>query len=187
MLYTIHTIDDALERARVFNPLQSKKALFLLARGVKTLEAQSKKYSLDQLRKLVDLWRSQNAANLGNDDDFLSFMASYNKVKRLLGSDIMPRLWEEVKAGPFPSAADPFDNPDQKRLVAFCHRLQAHWRTSPFPLSCRIVASLLGHPSHTTAASWLSGLCAAKVLVLVELGKRQKASTYRYMGDAPTP
>ncbi|MSU35971.1 MAG: hypothetical protein EXS36_12885 [Pedosphaera sp.] len=185
--YTVRSAADVLARAAVTNPLKTNAALFLLARGAKTLEAQFGSFSPAQHRNIFDQWRSQNEHFLSKLDDFLNFMTAYGKVKKLLGSDIVPQLWAEVRDGPFSSAADPFDNPEQKALVALCQRLQTHWGTAPFPLSCRVVARLLGHPTHTTAASWLSGLCSAKVLVLVEPGKRPKASSYRYIGGTPPP
>lgn len=185
--YTVRSIDDVLARAAIINPLKARDALFLLARGIRTLEAQFGSFSLAQRRNIFGKWRNQNATSLSATDDFLNFMTAYGKVKQLLGSDIIPKLWAEVRDGPFPSAADPFDNPEQKALVALCQRLQTHWGTDAFPLSCRVVARLLGHSTHTTAASWLSGLCAAKVLVLVEPGKRPKASIYRYVGDVLAP
>lgn len=180
--YSVRSFEDVLDRARVINPLDARRSLFLLARGIKTLETQFGEYTPDRRRGCFDEWRRQNAANISTSEDFLSFMDSIARVKRLLGSDTVSRLWAEVQVGPFPSAADPFDSLGQKRLVAFCQKLQNQWGNEPFPLSCRVLAKLLGHPSHTTAASWLNGLCACRVLKLITPGKRPLANTYRFVG-----
>ena len=116
----------------------------------------------------------------------MEFLNAYQSAKYPLGSTLIPKAWKLATDEPLPPEAMQFESPQLRLLVAFCRQLQLLVGDQPFYLSCRVVQTLLHHPTHTTAAKWLRSLCVLQVIELVQQGDTRLASRYRYR-FAPPP
>jgi hypothetical protein len=81
-----------------------------------------------------------------------------------------------------PKAADQYDTPAVKQLVALCHQLQLRAGDAPFFLSCRSVEGVLGM-HYVTASRWLKQFGRDEVLTLVKESECRKANEYRFIEE----
>ena len=92
---------------------------------------------------------------------------------------------ELADRSPLPMAAQRYQLPALKRLVAICHALQVLATDAPIHLSCRAAGKLLGI-NHQLAHSYLWRLVHDGVLSVVKIGKPGPggpgtATRYRYI------
>jgi AraC-like DNA-binding protein len=167
---------------------QSNKRLFLLARGIKALEKRlGREYSQTELRKIVDEWCEGATPFLregqSRDDYWFEFLYGYERVKCPLGEEVITRAWTRAKKLAPPKIAGRFEQEKVRQLVALCRELQQIAGDESFYLSCRTVARLFHHETHTTAARWLRGLRHSKIIRVTEQGgpETNKASRYKYL------
>jgi len=89
-------------------------------------------------------------------------------------------IFETAVTEPLPLAAELYDTPECKALVALCRQLQREAGDQPFYLAGRKAAELTGTP-HRQVARWMKMLVVDKVLSLETAGRRHRASEYRYI------
>ena len=170
------------------NSHQNHRCLFLLARGVRALGRQrGRELSTGERRKVFGAWyqRATPFLNTGQSKDeyWFEFLEGYERVKSPLGEEAITRAWKQAHLLQPPKAAEQFEHPQIRLLVALCRELQRAAGHEPFYLSCRTVQRLFRHDLHTTAALWLRGLVRSKIIEEVEKGGPQtnRASRYRYL------
>lgn len=167
---------------------QNHRRLFALARGVRGLEKQrGGELSLSELQRIFGAWYEQAEPFLSDEqsrDEYLfEFLDGLSRVKYPLGEEVLTLAWLRAQKPPRPKAAEQFEHPKIKLLVALCRELQRAAGLGAFFLASRTVARLFHHDTHTTAALWLRGLVHSKVISEVEKGgpTTNKASRYKYL------
>jgi hypothetical protein len=184
--FQIRSLDDAVKVALPDKPHENNHHLFMLARGVKTLETQSgQKFSPAQHCEAFGRWHDAASAflrpNLTKEDYWTEYLNAYNRAKYPLGSAIIARAWKLAQGQPLPAEALQFENPQRQLLVALCRQLQILNGKGPFYLSSRTCQRLFGHDSHTTAWKWLNALCVLRIIEKVESGTATRAPRFRYL------
>ena len=162
--------------------------LFILARGIKTLEAQrGEPHTRDELREVFNQWYAAALPymreNLAAEDYFFELLELYDYADTPLGAGVVESAFLKAQSAPYPPEAEQFEDSDFKLLVAFCWHLQQQMGAKPFHLSCRTVQRLFGLETHAQAARRLGGLVRFEVLEEVEKGgpHTNKATRYRYV------
>ncbi|MCH8807867.1 MAG: hypothetical protein IH986_17515 [Planctomycetes bacterium] len=99
----------------------------------------------------------------------------------------MAQILKRAKDSVYPKAAERYELPALRLLVALCRELQRAAGDAPFYLSCRTAERLLG-VNHMKAWKWLAGLTNDGVLREVEKGGQagtaRRATRYRYVADS---
>jgi len=184
MMVTV-PLEDAIRYSAPIRKQENNHLLFVLARGVKALEAQKDKFTPKQLREAFDRWYTGAfpflRAEQTKEEYFVEFLNGYRRAKYPLGSKAIPQAWKSAQDEPLPAEAMQFENLKLRLLVALCRQLQILAGNKPFYLSSRVCQSLLEHESHTTAAKWLQSLCALQIIEEVEKGNTRRATRYRYL------
>ena len=183
--FPVRTLEDLFRCSLPTKRQENNKLLFLLARGVKALEAQEGKVTGKQLQNVFDQWHARATDFLRpgqtKEEYFVEFLNAYQRAKFPLGGKAIAQAWKLAQEQPLPSEALQFENPRLRLLVAFCRQLQILNGSEPFFLSCRVCQGVLEQESHTTAAKWLQALCAMRIIKEIEKGKNLRSSRYRYL------
>jgi hypothetical protein len=184
-VFQIRTLDDAIRRARPNKTHENNNCLFVLARGVKALEAQAGKFAPEQHREAFDRWCDAAKPNLrqgqSKEDYWMEYLNAYSRAKYPLGSPTLAEAWRLAQAQPLPPEAKQFDHPQRRLLVALCRQLQILKGSRPFYLSARTCATLFGHKNHTTAWTWLNALRVLRIIEVAEAGTALSATRFRYL------
>lgn len=184
LLFTLHTIEEAVRVSLPDKPHQNNSHLFKLARAVKALEVQQGPFTNDQLFGVFSRWYQQASgrkvlrAGQTEEDYLMEFLNAYRKAKHPLGSATLARAWKRAQASAPPPEVMRFQNPQTRLLAALCRELQAETGSEPFYMSSRLAARLLGHESHTTVATWLGAFVALGILSVAKAGDTKHATRY---------
>jgi hypothetical protein len=186
-LYTVTENAEEIARFAVpTTPHTNNRLLFRLARYCKTIGQQRGcDLTASELKAVFDAWHRLAAMHLrpdqSRDEYYFEFLNGFGKVKHGIG-DSVTAAWKAAKESPLPASAKEFADPQVQLLVGLCQQLQRLAGSQPFFLSSRTVAKLLGHDTHSTAATWLRGLVASGVLKIVEAGgpRTNKATRYHF-------
>ena len=181
-------MDALIAAALPTNEHQSNKRLFRLARGVKALEkVRGAVFPQPELHAILDAWYGQAVRFLredqSRDEYWFEFLYGYDRVKYPFGEGVVAQAWDRAQKSLPPKIAEQFENPQTRLLVKLCRELQRGAGNAPFYLSCRTVAGLFHHATHTTGARWLYGMCRTKIIEEIEKGgpNTNKASRYKYL------
>ena len=169
-------------------PGRRNRQVFELARALKAVPRLADA-PVDRLEPFVRQWHHTGVAKgvistQPCEETWIDFLRAWPKVKFPKGAEPMGVIFEKAKRKPLPRAADKYEQPQLRILVALCRELQAASGKEPFFLSCRSAGRLLGVP-HVTAWRWLFLLTHNGDLQEVEKGDQSKrrASRYRYVRD----
>jgi hypothetical protein len=112
----------------------------------------------------------------------MDFEATYAKTTSALGSDSLEAAIDRAATLPLPPQATRYTSQHLRRLVAVCYHLQKLQGVSPFFLSVRAAAKLMGLANPTKASCLLFGLVNDGILTEVEKGQRggRRATRYRF-------
>jgi hypothetical protein len=185
----IQSVDDVIGISLPSKINANHSHLFILARAIKTLERnRGVRFKSEEKRAIFDRWYDEAApflrGELTKEDYLVEFLNSYRSAKYLIG-DAATLAWERARKNPLPTDFAPyFKTPEMRLLLAFCFELQRLAGDRPFFLSARTAAKSLGHPTHSTAASWLGAFVGDEILDEIEKGNAStgKASRYRWAG-----
>jgi len=186
----IRTVQEAVNLS-LQNGLK-QDTLFQFARALKNFEITVRnRLPAQELNNAFSLWWSTAKPLLPADADFdehrAAFLYTFAKTKAPLGSNSLEEAIRRADAGPPPPQADRYENLGFKRLVAVCHHLQHLQDGSPFFLSVRNAARILGfaksdRASLDRASRVLNSLVHDEILTLVAKGKSggKRASRFRF-------
>jgi hypothetical protein len=143
------------------------------------------------LSPILRAWYEQARRRTSGDHSYADcldeFLYAWPRV-RFPGETNLKTIVERIKAEPAHPACEALGIQDRPRqvLVALCAELQLHHGDAPFFLSSHKAADVLplatgGPISHVTCNKMLHGLCAAKVLELVEKETTRRARRYRFI------
>ncbi len=182
---SINSIEDALRVSMPTKKRENNALLFKLARAVKTLEVKGHTFGLPELEAVFDQWhtRAEKFLREGRtrEDYYLEFMNACQRAKFPLGGVKVAEAWAKAKTEPLPSEATNFTNPELRLLVAFLKQLQAMQGAEPFFITYRDCAALLGHKTHSTAATWLGALARLQYIRIAQPGNEHQATRYFYV------
>jgi len=182
---SINSIEDALRVSMPTKKRENNALLFKLARAVKTLEVKGQNFDLPQLDAIFDQWyaRAKKFLRAGQtrEDYYLEFMNACQRAKFPLGGVKVAEAWAKATSQPLPAEAMNFSNPQIRLLVAFLKQLQAMQGAEPFFITYRDCAALLGHSTHSTAATWLGALVMMKYIRVAMPGNERQATRYFYV------
>ena len=133
------------------------KLVFELARALKAIP-ELKHVKAEELRPVVKHWREISKQHIGTKYIEETWFDSYNawdRVRFARGEEPMANAWHWALAAPPPCAANAFENPKIRRLVALCYQLQLLAGEKPFFLSCREAAKWL-EVDFQLANRWLN-------------------------------
>jgi hypothetical protein len=178
------TIDMAIAATLPLMAGQRNASLFQLARILKA-NPEFARADVTRLRPIIEHWHSlalPSIATKGLSATWCDFRNAWPKVRFPAGQDPIMSILKEADARALPSITRIYPEPELKRLVALCRQLQLQNPKGPFFLDCRTAGRLLG-VTHTTAHTWLRLLAMDKVLQVVRIGTRHKATEFRYLAD----
>jgi hypothetical protein len=169
-------------------PGERNRRLFELARRLKALPHLADGDPLS-LEEVVRRWHSLALSAIrtkGWEESWLDFLTAWARVQFPQGNGPLAVLFAEACRAPVPPAAERFDEPKVRQLVALCAALQQQAGSAPFFLACRSVADLL-QVNHVQAWRWLMLLERTRVLQRAATGSRasKKANEYCYGGTRP--
>lgn len=180
------TLDEAIALTQPQREGERNRKLFELARALKSMPEYADADPRD-LQQIVRRWHGQALPVIGTkpfDDTWFDFLYAWPRVRFTLGGGPMAQIFARAAENDPPAAAQRYERPELRLLVALCRELQRATGDGPFFLSCWTAARLLG-VAHMTAWRWLCGLTADGVLVVVEKGGRAnamgKATRFRYI------
>ena len=166
---------------------QNHHHLFQLARICYTINhRRNTPLSQSELQDVFNQWHRMAAKHLRpeqtRDEYYFEFLEGLELVKYEIGNEPIVQAWERAQQNPLPKVAMQFEHQQVRLLVGLCRELQRAAGDAPFYLSCRTVARLLGHDTHTTAANWLRGLALAKIIKVAKQGgpDTMKATRFHY-------
>lgn len=161
--------------------------VFKFARAVKAFElTHDIRLPKDELPAAFNLWWNLAQPDMPQDTDrdecLFLFMDAYDKAKTPLGSNVIENALARVDASDTPPEASRYGSPKIKRLVHLCRELQIIAGESPFFLSVRDAARVIGCKRPESSAAFLNGLVRDGVLTLVSKGKAggRKASRFKF-------
>lgn len=187
----VHSLKEVVEICVPQGPHNSHRLFSRMAGALLAYEKTTgNRVSDDDQLKCFEEWYKYSKAKKylrdtqSKDEYLFEFMDACNSIKNPLGEDIITQAWKRAQLATIPPEAQSknINHPNMCKLISLCRELQLINGDKPFFLSPRIVMSLMGHNSHSTAACWLGALCKYKILSLVEKGSATtfKASSYRF-------
>lgn len=178
-------VEDAVEMALPMERHQNHKALFLLARAVKTLEANGVIEGQAQRIAVFDEWHRQAEvrgilrAGQSRDDYLMEFLEAYDCAEQVLGETVVDRAWALSQTEPFPPESAVFGTDRAKRFVGLCFQMQRLADEHEWFIPTRKAARLFG-VSHTQVATWFNGLVALGILRVVVTSTLHRATHYQF-------
>lgn len=185
----VHTIAEAVRLALPSRPNKNHSHLCKLAGALKAHELTAGVVLTNkELKEAFCAWykRATPFLKLSQSEQayFLEFMDAWSNIKGPLGETAVQIAFRRAQSAPIPREASikDFDDPDICLLISLCRELQIIAGNLPFYLSPYTVKELFAQSSHSTAAKWLSGLCALGLLTRIEKGDfgKRRASSYRF-------
>jgi hypothetical protein len=185
----VSTTEQAIALALPREKHGNHRLLYKLAGAIWAYEETAKTEVADEeLRDIFRQWHAQAKQflkeNQPEDEYWMEFMDAWKNIDHPLMENEVDVAWRKAQAAPTPPEAKAagLTSPNLCRLVGLCRELQILRGDKPFHLSPYNVQQLFGQNSHSTAAKWLGGLCAVKILALVERGDfpKRKAASYRF-------
>jgi len=179
-------IEAAITATQPTKPGQRNNQLFRLARKLKAIDGLGNAKPKD-LRPIVVEWHRRAQSNI-KTRELVETLADFNRAwKRAQfaeGESAVTVCLERAIELPLPTCAEVYDSQKFRVLVALCKQLQLASGGSPFYLSARTAAQLLG-VTPMTISRWLGLLVDEEIIELVSRGSHGtwKASRYRYLGD----
>ena len=167
------------------------RQVFELARALKGIPRLADAPA-DAMRPYVRHWHRVGLergviATVPFEETLIDFIHAWPRVKFPKGNQRVLKIVQRAKDSPPPAVAENYEGHGIRLLVAICREFQRESGSSPFFLSCRMAASLLGlgENGHVSAWRWLELLVHDKILENVERGERGKrrATRYRYIGE----
>jgi hypothetical protein len=161
-------------------------ALFLLARAVKTMEAQGTIHGMPQVIAVFDEWHRQAKARgilragQSRDQYLLEFLDAYRSVKFLLTENPVDKAWPAALSEPLPPEAALFETDETKRFVGLCYQMHRLAAGGEWFLPSRDGAKLF-NVSHATICTWLGGLVALGIIVQTQKRTAEKSPRFKYI------
>jgi hypothetical protein len=161
-------------------------ALFLLARAVKTMEAQGTIHGMPQVIVVFDEWHRQAKARgilragQSRDQYLLEFLDAYRSVKFLLTENPVDKAWPAALSEPLPPEAALFETDETKRFVGLCYQMHRLAAGGEWFLPSRDGAKLF-NVSHATICTWLGGLVALGIIVQTQKRTAEKSPRFKYI------
>lgn len=181
------TVESAICLSLPTGPGQRNQCAFRLARALKAVPGLADAEPA-ALRGIVRQWHQQALPFIRTrpfDESWAEFVYAWSRVVLPWGTDALSVVWRKAMQAECPEAAERYELPEVRRLVAFCRQLQRSVGDGAFFLSCRTAARLL-ECGPMTAWRWLNMLTADDVLSVVHrgtAGAKGRATRYRYVGD----
>jgi hypothetical protein len=180
------TLEEAIAATLPSGPGHRNLRLFAFARCLKGMP-EYRDRNADDLYEVVRQWHAQALPYIQTKafaETWQDFLVAWNRVRTPARGGPLATIVQEALSEPFPAAADRYDDPNLKRLVAVTAKLQQIRGVEPFFLTCRDTANLLGGSAtqRTRWSKYLHHLCDDGVLRRVTVGTRRKASEFYYMG-----
>jgi hypothetical protein len=124
------------------------------------------------------------------EETWIDFLRAWPRVRFPRGAEPMTGIVERAQRAEPPACAAGFEQPQLRLLAALCRELQRAAGASPFYLSCRTAARVLGlangrgEPDHVKAWRWLFLLAEVGILREVEKGQaaKRRATRWHYQG-----
>ncbi len=160
------------------------RQLFHFARLLKAIPSLADA-DLQTLRPIVERWHQQALPRIRTKyftETWVDFSNAWSNVKFPAGCGPIQGIFQTAISRPIPTVALNYEVPEIRSLIALCRELQHISGAAPFFLSCRTAGELL-NISYVLANKWLRLLVRDKVLVVVRVGVRRRASEYRYVDD----
>lgn len=164
---------------------QNHKCLFLLARAVKTLEANGVIKGIQKRIEIFDEWHRQ-ASGRGvlregqtRDEYLLEFLDACRCAKQVLGATVADRAWALAQTEPLPPESAVFKTERGKRFIGLCYQMERISKRASWFIPTRTVARLLG-VSWKSAANWFNALVDLGILSVIEEPTFHAATHYRY-------
>jgi hypothetical protein len=160
-------------------------ALFLLARAVKTMEAQGTIHGMPQVIVVFDEWHRQAKARgilragQSRDQYLLEFLDAYRSVKFLLTENPVDKAWPAALSEPLPPEAALFETDETKRFVGLCYQMHRLADGGEWFIPSRDGAKLF-NVSHATICTWLGGLVTLGIIVQTQKRTAEKSPRYKY-------
>ena len=183
------TVEQAIVASLPNGPGERNNLEFVLARALKAVPNIADA-DPQELKLYVKRWHALAVPTMGTkpfDETWFDFLYGWKKVKFPLGEEPMAQILKRAKDSVYPKAAERYELPALRLLVALCRELQRAAGDAPFYLSCRTAERLLG-VNHMKAWKWLAGLTNDGVLREVEKGGQagtaRRATRYRYVADS---
>jgi hypothetical protein len=167
--------------------------LFVFARALKAFEVTNRVLlKLEDLASAFSLWWSTATPKLPSDADSdewrFDFMRAFAKARAPLGANPLHEAIRRAGSLPPPPEAARYPSAKLQRLVAVCHHLQILAGDSPFFLSVRDAARIMGTPKKLMRASaFLAGLVSDGILTEILRGTPGVKSATRYRCKPPGP
>jgi hypothetical protein len=185
----VYTWEEAIEKALPTTTHTSHKLLFKLNGALLAFEHTTKtKIADNEWREIFSGWykRAQRFLNpeMTEEEYYIEFRDAKRNIKYPLTENEVDAAWKKSAAQTNPPEAQEagLKSPNLIRFIAFCRELQILNGNKPFYLSPYTVMTLFKQQSHSTAASWLGGLCDLKILSVVERGDfaKRRATSYKF-------
>jgi len=164
----------------------TEQTLFIFARALKAFEITSHMHlSPADLAGAFNLWWSTARTVLPQEADFdeyrFTFQDAFSRARSPLGAHHLKEAVRRADTSPPPSQARRYASARIKRLVGVCFQLQKMAGQSPFFLSVRDAARLVGTTRLAEASALLAGLVRDGLLIEVVKGTPagRKATRYR--------
>ena len=183
-----------IERTLPDRPGQRRSKLGLFARGLK-FDLGRAGADTATLRGWVRCWHDlawpRTSRAKGVDDSWFDFQSWWVDAKIPLETSRASEAFAIAEAGrPWQELADRYDDVRLRHLVAGCREMQRLHGSTPFVLTCRTAAALIGlhgENGHVRANRWLLGLEREGVLKCAFRGKpgrggRDTANKFLYLG-----
>jgi len=176
---------EAVEMALPREKHQNHKCLFLLARAVKTLEANGAINGINRRIEIFDEWHRQASGRgvlregQSRDEYLLEFLEACRCAKQLLGATVADRAWALAQTEPLPPEAAVFKTEGGKRFVGLCYQMERISERASWFVPTRTVARFMGI-SWKSAANWFNALVDLGVLRVVSEPTFHASTHYRY-------
>ena len=176
----------AIDRTLPCGPRQRHRRLFDLARELRGIPALADA-SLGELKPIIREWHARALPFIRTqpfEESWFDFVEGWSKVKYATGKGPIEKAFAAAVEADVPAVAMQYEQPALRLLVGLCQELQRIAGAEPFYLASRTAGRLL-NVNHTCAWRWLRGLCADRVLELVQSGTRieRQANEYRYVAS----
>ena len=194
------TVEDAIAATIPSGPGFRNGQIFVFARYLKGMP-QYGNSEVGALKPVLVEWHRRALPFIGTKDfgeTWRDFVVAWGRVKSPISHGPLALIVQAALSKPAPQAADRYDTPDLRALVAVCAELQRIHGEEPIFLTCRDAAQYVGG-NRAAFRIWnrhLNRLVADKVLRLhqqggwmkrdgTSVGKSHRASEYFYLGDMP--
>jgi hypothetical protein len=180
------TLEEAIAATLPTGLGQRNQKLFLFARYLKGMPRYCD-LKPSQLGSELRQWHKRALPFIGTKRLSVTerdFANAWKCVKVPIAERPLARIVRRALNEPAPEECNRYDNPDLKKLISVCFKLQQYQGDSPFFLTCRDAARVIGG-SAAQKNKWngyFRQLCADGILRLHQPGCLHRASEYFYVG-----